>query len=180
MDDPYEPPFGGTEKTWPDHGYLPHYLAIAADLGMSARVCELGVRRGDSLRLWQALFPQGDIAGVDCDPDAQWPKGTTRIESAQDNPDRPEQVGSRDLIVDDASHLGGTTVRSFELLWPLVSPGGYYVIEDWWFHWGLKDSMLAAVQSLVPLLGKPEMRVASITYTWGLVMIRKKGQAGRL
>jgi hypothetical protein len=169
----HDAPFD-TEKMWPDHGYLPHYLRIAADLGMHARVCELGVRRGDSLRLWQVLFPHGDVAGVDINPDATWPKGTTRIESAQDHPDLPELVGARDLIVDDASHDGQLTARSFELLWPQVTRGGYYVIEDWWFSWGMKGSMLAVAQNLLPLLGQPGQLVADIRYTWGLIIIRKQ------
>jgi trans-aconitate methyltransferase len=160
-----------TEKMWPDHGYLPHYLRIAADIGMAARVLELGVRRGDSLRLWQVLFPQGDVAGVDCDPAATWPPGTTRIEARQDHPDLPELAGARDLIVDDASHEAGPTMAAFTNLWPNVAPGGYYVIEDWWFNWHQKDSMLVLAQNLLPVLQQKE--VASITYTWGLIIIRK-------
>jgi cephalosporin hydroxylase len=36
-----------------------------------------------------------------------------------------------DLVVDDASHRYGATLASFETLFPLVRPGGLYVIEDW-------------------------------------------------
>src|SRR5699024_9360323 len=39
--------------------------------------------------------------------------------------------------VDDASHLVEPTRRSFEVLFPLLRPGGRYVIEDWsWAHVG--------------------------------------------
>lgn len=48
------------------HGYLPEYERIAAELGPAARVLELGVAEGESLRLWQHLFPAGVITGVDC------------------------------------------------------------------------------------------------------------------
>jgi hypothetical protein len=167
------PDFAGlafaTEKI--TEGYFPHYLRIAADLGINARVCELGVRGGDSLRLWQALFPRGDIAGVDINPDAIWPDGTTRIVSGQDDPALPALVGLRNLIVDDASHKGPLTCAAFDLLWPCVTPGGYYVIEDWWFEWGMKDSMLAMAQNLLPLLRRADFD--SITYRWGLVILRK-------
>ena len=41
-----------------------------------------------------------------------------------------------DLVVDDASHLYGPTKASFEILFPLLRPGGLYLIEDWaWDHW---------------------------------------------
>lgn len=40
-----------------------------------------------------------------------------------------------DLVIDDASHALDLTRRSFEMLFPLLEPGGLYVIEDW--GWGL-------------------------------------------
>lgn len=36
-----------------------------------------------------------------------------------------------DLVIDDASHLWDKTVASFEVLFPLVRPGGMFIIEDW-------------------------------------------------
>jgi predicted O-methyltransferase YrrM len=39
-----------------------------------------------------------------------------------------------DLVIDDASHLLDETRASFEVLYPLVRPGGAYVIEDWSAH----------------------------------------------
>lgn len=36
-----------------------------------------------------------------------------------------------DIVIDDASHLFGPTLASFELLFPRLRPGGLYVIEDW-------------------------------------------------
>jgi|AmaraimetP72IA01_FD_contig_81_1159930_length_670_multi_7_in_0_out_0_1 hypothetical protein len=163
-----------TEKFWPDHNYYPHYLRIAADLGTHARVCELGVRRGDSLRLWQVLFPYGDVIGVDNNPAAVWPEGTTRIVTDQADPALPDLVGECHLIVDDASHLGDLTMTAFSHLWPCVTPGGYYCIEDWYFHWGMAGSMLAAAQNLLPLLGRKDHHVEQVTYTPGLIVLRKQ------
>ena len=41
-----------------------------------------------------------------------------------------------DVVIDDASHLYKTTRRTFEIAFPLLRPGGLYVIEDWgWAHW---------------------------------------------
>jgi hypothetical protein len=40
-----------------------------------------------------------------------------------------------DLVVDDASHFLEETRSSFNTLFPLLRPGGLYVIEDWsWAH----------------------------------------------
>ena len=48
---------------------------------------------------------------------------------------RTEFSEALDLVVDDGSHLYGPTKRSFESLLPHVTPGGWYVIEDW--SWSL-------------------------------------------
>lgn len=41
-----------------------------------------------------------------------------------------------DLVVDDASHQYEPTRASFECAFPLLRPGGWYVVEDWgWNYW---------------------------------------------
>lgn len=48
-----------------------------------------------------------------------------------------EELGDRpiDLVIDDASHLLDPTRASFDALFPLLRPGGIYLIEDWgWAH----------------------------------------------
>jgi hypothetical protein len=48
---------------------------------------------------------------------------------------RNELADELDLVVDDASHTYEQTKTSFEFLFPLLQPGGVYVIEDWsWAH----------------------------------------------
>jgi cephalosporin hydroxylase len=56
-----------------------------------------------------------------------------------------------DLVVDDASHRYGATLASFEALFPLMRPGGLYVIEDWV---GLHEQ--AAVYERTLVHGTPE------------------------
>lgn len=36
-----------------------------------------------------------------------------------------------DLVVDDASHIYSPSKATFETLFPLVKPGGLYILEDW-------------------------------------------------
>jgi len=162
------------------HGYLPSYRRIAAVLGPAARVCEVGVDRGHGLDMFRVLFPDGLIAGVDMNPGCRWPDGTIRIVAAQDDPGLFVLLGNYslawDLIADDASHLGALTTATFRLLWPLVAPGGFYVIEDWMvgLGWpGYDGSMLACVQGLLPLLTR-DGDVEDITCRYGLAVLRKK------
>jgi hypothetical protein len=45
--------------------------------------------------------------------------------------------GGFDIIIDDASHNYPLSLASFNGLFPLLRPGGVYVLEDWgWAHWG--------------------------------------------
>jgi hypothetical protein len=162
------------------HGYLPAYLRIAAELGPAGRVCEVGVQDGHGLDLFQALFPQGLVAGIDADENSRWPDGTRRIAAAQDDPALPARLAGYspewDLIADDASHRGNLTVATLRLLWPLLAPGGFYVVEDWMvgLGWpGYDDSMLLAAQGLLTLLTK-DGDVEDITYRYGLAVLRKR------
>lgn len=172
-----------TDKT--QQGYMPVYERIAAELGPAAAVCEIGVWFGGSLATWQSLFPDGIIAGVDIDPESVWPDGTVKIVAGQDDEDLPGKLleispDGFDLIVDDASHEGKLTRRTWELLWPLVRPGGYYVIEDWfvglghhpWEAWG--DSMLRTAESFLPLLHQQDGDPEEITYRYGMVIMHRK------
>jgi hypothetical protein len=176
-----------TDKIEP-HGYFPSYVKIAAELGPEARVCELGVQRGESLRMWQSLFPLGHITGVDGDPSAVFPHGTTKVIALQDDPALPEMLGGEfDLIVDDCSHDGQLTQRSWFLLWDLVRPGGFYVIEDWQValksdpHWGAcyGPGMLKTAEAFLPLLHSPDATVSEIIFRYGLIILRKN-EKGKL
>jgi hypothetical protein len=169
-----------TDKVEP-HGYFTTYLGIAAELGPYARVCELGVENGESLRMFQGLFPCGDITGVDASPDSAWPEGTRKVLAWQDDKALPGELGGPfDLIVDDASHNGVLTRKSFGLLWPLVAPGGYYVVEDWFigierYADGAYDpGMLDTVKSFLRLLRKRESECESILYRYGLTILKKR------
>jgi cephalosporin hydroxylase len=167
------------------HGYLPTYLRIAAELGPAARVCEIGVQHGHGLDMFQALFPVGLVAGVDANPGSRWPDGTVKVVASQDDPVLFARLTGYspewDLFVDDASHDGNLTVATLRLLWPLLRPGGIYVIEDWmvglphiWPEYG--DSMLLTAQGLLTLLTR-DGDVEDITYRYGLAVLRKKREA---
>lgn len=177
--------YWGTDKVVP-HRYFQSYARIAGELGPEARVCELGVLDGESLRMFCGLFPLGSVTGVDVNPDCPWPSGTVRVVARHDDPALPAMLGGTfDLIVDDGCHVGETVRRSFALLWPLVRPGGYYVVEDWavslraaerpgetWGQpWG--DSMLRAVESFLPLLRYPDSECDEIAYRYGLAIVHK-------
>src|ERR1700730_15050562 len=81
--------------------------------------------------------------------------------------------GELDLVIDDGSHLDRPTRASFEALFPLVPPGGLYIIEDWaWEHWpefqdpghvwAGEESLTALVCELVAAAGSSRSLIASL------------------
>jgi hypothetical protein len=92
---------------------------------------------GASLRAWRDFFQNGEIHGMDIAPDCMLSEqriSTHLCDSTcpnsvlawtQANPDL-----SFDIVVDDGSHWGEHQLATLQHLFPLVKPGGYYVIED--------------------------------------------------
>jgi hypothetical protein len=176
------------------HGYLPDYLRLAAEIGTTcpsgAVVCEVGVEHGASLEMWQHLFPSSTVIGVDRAPEAPHIDGTIKVTAQQDDPGLADTIrghapGGCDLIVDDASHIGHLSAATFGLLWPLVKPGRYYVLEDWadpwvfpsWARWPDVDPSLAGdelVDYAPQLITALQKDAQTVTYTReGLVIIQK-------
>lgn len=167
-------------------GYFPAYERMAGIIGPAGHILEVGVYQGGSLMMWQELFPDGLIAGADNDAEgpAVWPDGTVPIRAAQDNVALPvlareASPDGYDLIVDDASHIGALSAVTFRLLWPLVKPGRWYVLEDWtvglvepWVR-SFGDSMLRLAESFLILLG-PGGDVDSIEYRFGQAILHKR------
>ncbi|HEV2354034.1 MAG TPA: hypothetical protein VGR89_07315 [Puia sp.] len=172
-----------TDKIEP-HGYFQSYMKLAAEIGPRGKVIELGVQNGESLRIWQSLFPLGDITGIDLDKNATWPEGTKKIVSEQNDIGLLAELDENqtyDLIVDDASHDGGITQQSWMILWQKLKPGGYYVIEDWQValrfddHWGAcyGPSMLKTAETFLTMLTERNGQIEEITYRYGLIIIKK-------
>lgn len=121
-------------------GYLREYADLLhSRRNMPLRLLELGVSSGGSMLLWRDYLPQATIVGVDiADPPARV-MGQDRIQfisGSQDDPETLDRAGEAaggrfDLIIDDASHVGYLTKRSFRYLFPRwLLPGGTYAIED--------------------------------------------------
>lgn len=112
-------------------------------------VLEIGLYEGGSLVLWDKLFAPRCLVGVDRRRDAvpaleayrvDRPHIRTYYGRGQDKPGtlmaaRQNFASGIDLVIDDASHLYAETKATFAAIFPLVRPGGFYVIENWaWAH----------------------------------------------
>lgn len=120
--------------------YLREYerlLAPARDRPI--RILELGVHTGISMQIWREYFSQATVVGLDSSPQpANFPQDDRFhfIHGGQDDPVLLRRAiavagGRFDVVVDDASHLGAITARSFAFLFEHgLQPGGVYIIED--------------------------------------------------
>lgn len=132
--------FYGSDKNT-RHSYGPVYERLLMPIrDTAAAILELGVLGGGSVRAWQQFFPNAVVVGIDNNPDLTKFK-LERVElhtgDVTDADTLNRILGDRefDLIVDDASHWDHDQNKSWEILWPRVKIGGYYVIEDvQWVH----------------------------------------------
>lgn len=129
------------------HHYLPLYDRYFAPYrsGFPAgaatrpiRMLEIGVSKGGSLEMWRRYFgPDAVLYGIDIDPACAAFDGEhgnrVRIGSQADPAflkNVVAEMGGIDIVLDDGSHVADHQNVSFATLFPLLEPGGLYVVED--------------------------------------------------
>jgi cephalosporin hydroxylase len=89
---------------------------------------------GQSLRMWRRYFPNATIVGIDIHhKNVAGPRICFEQGSQSDKAflrGLVKRYAPFDVVIDDGSHLGRDIATSFDVLWPAVKPGGFYVIED--------------------------------------------------
>ena len=91
-----------------------------------------------------------------------------------------EFAGPLDLVIDDASHHYQPTKQSFETLFPLLRPGGIYIIEDWaWAHWEgmqvgrFEDEPTTLIFELIEALGTSQDLMTKATVYRGFTALER-------
>jgi hypothetical protein len=172
---------------------------LAIDPAPVERMVELGLWDGGSAALWLLTIAPDLFLGVDLDVRSDSPyfsrfiaerglrdrvrtawgvdqadKGTLRRLVAEQSP------APLNLVVDDASHLYWPTRASFEALFPLLCPGGWYVVEDWaWRRWkqftflGDQPSPERMLSEVIAALGTRAPGVADVVVMEGLFAVRR-------
>ena len=132
----------GTDK-WGAHFYTPVYHELFEHLrGLPIRLLEIGVgghdsrlTGGASLRMWADYFPHARIVGIDI-AEKQLPRHAriTVLRGGQEDGEFLTRVaaehGPFDIVIDDGSHVPAHVRASFDVLFPLLSDAGFYVVED--------------------------------------------------
>ncbi len=130
------------------HHYLPLYERyFAAWRNRPVRFLEIGVSKGGSLAMWRKYFgPQAIIFGIDINEACAKFNGVNaqvRIGSQADGAflnGVVAEMGGLDLVLDDGSHRMEHVEASLDILFPHLTMGGSYMIEDlhtaYWPRWG--------------------------------------------
>ncbi len=166
-------------------------------------IFELGMWEGGSVAFWfEILQPQKHVA-IDLQPreDSQYFRkylnsrgihnqlktywSTNQANSVQIKGIVKHEFNDQllDLVMDDASHQYELTKTSFETLFPLVRPGGFYIIEDWaWWHWrGLEKSfsgktpLSQLIFELIEAAGTSRKLIEKIT-VYGTIAVVERGE----
>jgi hypothetical protein len=127
------------------HRFTPHYERHFRPLrDQVVRVLEIGIGGydnltpgGGSLKMWKRYFNRGRIYGVDIFDKSHVNEARIQaLRGRQDDRDflrgLAEEHGPFDIVIDDGSHINEHVRASFEVLFPYVRNGGFYVIEDLW------------------------------------------------
>jgi predicted O-methyltransferase YrrM len=129
--------------------YLRFYELLASSFSPRS-ILELGIFQGGGYVFLDKLFKPRRMSGVDISPKpvasllryvADMKDRFVHFATSQCDREmltrivRDELADELDFVVDDASHTYEQTKASFEFLFPLLRPGGIYIIEDWgWAH----------------------------------------------
>lgn len=159
--------------------------------GTNPVILEIGVAKGGSLEMWNHYFKgECTIYGIDIDPTCK------RFESEfsnvkifigdQSNTIFLNQIKSQvpkvDILIDDGSHINSHIIKSFEELYPIVTPGGTYLIEDlhtsYWDHFyggGLlrPGTAIEYLKTLIDKLNAKHQKTTTKQFSWSKEVVHK-------
>jgi hypothetical protein len=159
------------------------------------KILEIGVHQGESTKVIATVYPDAKIVALDLDRhehvDFSGFRNITYVGANQIDKPRVEEImrtefpDGFDLVIEDASHIGAYSHITFHTVFPHLTPGGVYIVEDWGtgyfddfvdgsrfqeyplnFHDGNIPKrlpshdfgMVGFVKSLVDMTGEPDIR----------------------
>ncbi|WP_416409239.1 class I SAM-dependent methyltransferase [Agrobacterium rosae] len=126
----------GTDKSSLHHDYLSLYEKRLSEFGGAFTLFEIGVLKGGSVKTWSEHFPHAKIVGIDVDPTcAQYDGGNISIRIGDQSDvslwiDVVQEFGRPQVFIDDGSHRWDHQITTFQTMFPILRPGGVYIIED--------------------------------------------------
>ena len=118
-----------------DYGFLTIYEKYFKFLRhKKINILEIGVDKGDSLRLWREYFINANICGLDINKKEFTIKNVEIYQGDQNDKILLNKIAAKygkfDIIIDDGSHISKHIINSFDHLFDHLSQDGIYVVED--------------------------------------------------
>lgn len=195
------------------HGYTKLYDELFMHMRYTpVRILEIGFWRGRSARMFLEYFPRSVVHEVDIAP--KWdcyeriPKSLRKrlkvwvadqgspeslkmmLNDIAKSPPNKDKRGVKpfDIILDDGSHDPKNQLTAFDVLWPQVAEGGFYVIEDLHCAYSNDNSAVVGRHPTVDYFfskvhevnkhgvkkAKPITDISWITFARNLVIVRKQ------
>ena len=120
--------------------YLHYWRVYESTFGRvpQGTLLEIGVARGGSLEILSRLLPQWRFVGLDMNPEVlnlRIPRAELVCGSQSDPTILDEALNAIggegfDVVIDDGSHVPRDSLLSLRHLWPHLTTGGCYIIED--------------------------------------------------
>lgn len=177
----------GTDKSSKLHGYTKYYEDIFYKFkDKPINFLEIGFFKGESARMWQDYFSKATLHFIDNDTNSfsKYGKGldSRTYLSIVDQSNKEQLLNfinksnlQFDIIIDDGSHIMSHQILTFETLFPFLSSGGIYVIEDlhtsYWKEYGgygdrvnPKEGPGTAINYLHSLID--DLNIVSSKYWW--------------
>jgi SAM-dependent methyltransferase len=119
--------------------YEKYFTDIRED---TLNIVEIGIKDGDSLLLWERYFPNATIYGADINPDsvnahnnwADHERINTFLLDQGNITDHRNFISTIaepiDIVIDDGGHKMAHQILSFKELFPVLKPGGLFIVED--------------------------------------------------
>lgn len=113
------------------HGYAQFYEdALRSKKYLHIRLLEIGVDKGESLRLWAEFLPKAQIVGIDNELKPEAMQQPANVVLIQADAYQPLPLQPFDFIIDDGPHDFLSQMKAIELYIPKMKPLGVFVIED--------------------------------------------------
>jgi hypothetical protein len=116
------------------HDYLEVYdLLFYLKKNDPLTLLEIGVQRGDSLRLWADYFINANILGIDIHDHKnifENPRITEIIKDIKETNINELPYFNFDIIIDDGSHRVEDQLIFIEKFYPILNKNGILIIED--------------------------------------------------
>lgn len=114
------------------HLYMGNYEKYLSSLRDKEFVLlEIGVGNGSSISMWKEAFPKAKVYGIDINVDCA---GEGIFIGSQTDTEFLDKVlleiGTPNVLIEDGSHYAPYTIETFKYLFPKISNGGFYFIED--------------------------------------------------